>query len=347
MSKHIERSAEFPTIGISIPNNHPEHDYVLTTINQLTRSRRNKHQFPGSMCVSMGKDNLRVIKKIIHQYTFSVKADGVRYLLLISNNQAYIVGRNMTVYRITKHIPSRILESCGTALFDGELIVPYIDYVSYIFIVFDCIAIRGHYVGQKNLYERLQCVNQYIVDPIMNNGKKFNTIRTLHEHLMCNSWDNDHQDIVFTVQHFYASSELPKVLESYGKNPWYGTDGLIFVNRTRWYRLGTDRTAFKWKPPHQNSVDFILAINKENPHYLLCHADISDGMVNVGEIMLPKDHEYKDKCVVECRRKDNAWEIMRERPDKDRANAHWVVKKILSTIGDGVTRDMMLEIIRM
>lgn len=146
------------------------------------------------------------------------------------------------------------------------------------------------------------------------------------------------------------------------------SDGLIFTSRVEPYKFGTDDVILKWKPPNQNSIDFVIGLEFQNyvdPDTKEAYVDYDskpqfvlkiwqgDNMYAAHSTMHVTDDEweqFKDLAepledrVVECYMDDQKrWRYMRFRDDKENGN-HWsTCDKVMSSIKDGVTKRELLE----
>lgn len=152
------------------------------------------------------------------------------------------------------------------------------------------------------------------------------------------------------------------------------SDGLIFTSRFTPYQYGTDEAILKWKPPNQNSVDFLMGLEfptatdpetqetypdyESKPKFVLKvwhggdnYALLSaDGGTNT--YMHVSDDEWEqmkslqeplDDRVVECYMDDQKrWRYMRFRDDKENGNHKDIFHKVMGSIRDGVSQEELL-----
>jgi mRNA guanylyltransferase len=167
------------------------------------------------------------------------------------------------------------------------------------------------------------------------------------------------------------SYAITKMMRDVLPNLKHGNDGLIFTCRNTPYKFGTDEHILKWKPAHENSVDFRL--NLEFP--LLYpdsasdddEADEPEGQPDYDAMpkfllsvfyggtdykpfaemyMTPDEWEDMknmnvplDDTIVECAKdEEGRWRFMRFRNDKKDANHISTVKSVLESIGWRVLR---------
>jgi mRNA guanylyltransferase len=152
----------------------------------------------------------------------------------------------------------------------------------------------------------------------------------------------------------------------------HGNDGLIFTCKATRYEFGTDRHILKWKPPHENTIDFKLRLG-DFP--LLDPQDGEEGLIPdydaipsplTLQVMHSKDNyqpfatlsltpaewailkglnQRLDGRIIECYRNANGqWKFKAEadgtprwRDDKTDANHVSTVNSVLSSIENPVT----------
>ena len=157
----------------------------------------------------------------------------------------------------------------------------------------------------------------------------------------------------------------------------HGCDGLIFTCRETPYKHGTDENILKWKPVEENTVDFKLELifppatetaeddDEEeayeydfdaHPHFSL-NVGYPDGEYRPDFEMHAEPHEWEgmkryaaehdtglDGIIVECAKDTQGrWRLNRFRDDRKEPNYHTVVRKVLASIKDGVTKDELLR----
>jgi len=153
----------------------------------------------------------------------------------------------------------------------------------------------------------------------------------------------------------------------------HGNDGLVFTCKGTTYVTGTDEHILKWKPAHENSIDFKLRLG-EFPmiQYEDGPAEDFDAKPNFGLLVYYGGDDYKhfadllvtdadweamkslseqlDGRIIECYRDDDGqWRFKREhdgtprfRDDKTTANHVSTVHKVIQSINDAVTQEELV-----
>ena len=197
---------------------------------------------------------------ILDGYTVTEKADGERLLLYINGNgNMYTINNTYNVVDTGLIADSNLYNS----LIDGEYVIcnKRTDESSKnIYAAFDMYYIKGRNITSLPLIAEGENNSRYAY---LNYAKKY--------------IKNNNSTIEFIVKKFYYNDDIlkhcNKILTDYKSYP-YEIDGLIFTpmklplysyysnkpvqltDNVRWDRL------FKWKPPEQNTIDFLVKFGK-------------------------------------------------------------------------------------
>ena len=200
---------------------------------------------------------------ILEGYTVTEKADGERLLLYINNNgNIYTINNTYNLFNTGLIAQSNLYNS----LIDGEYVTcdkRNDNSKKNIYAAFDM-----YYIKDKNITSL-----PLIADKDSNS--RYNYLKFAKNYIDCSK-----SNIEFVVKKFYYNDSNKTILNycndiltSYKTYP-YEIDGLIFTpaklalysyysnkplqltDNVRWDRL------FKWKPPEQNSIDFLIKYGK-------------------------------------------------------------------------------------
>ncbi|KAL9106229.1 MAG: hypothetical protein Q9227_008697 [Pyrenula ochraceoflavens] len=218
--------------------------------------------FPGAQPVSFAAKHIKEL--MTRDYYVCEKTDGVRYLLYLTEGNentaaAYLVDRKNDYY----YVPELFLPLPDNPTFrnpdftrfhtrtilDGELVLERLGNgkEEIKFFVFDCLIVDGKSLLERSLDKRLGYFLELIIKPYK---------------VMCNKQPGRRRP--FTVEEkntefSYAIDKMFKEIIPKIKRV-HGNDGLIFTCRETGYKMGTDENILKWKPPHDNTVDFLMHI---------------------------------------------------------------------------------------
>lgn len=236
--------------------------------------RQSKKYFIGPYSVSLERKHITKNKEegipnINNNYTITDKADGERRLLYISNNgKIYFLDINLKITFsgcITKN--TKLFET----IIDGE-------YVSHnksgefinTYLMFDI------YYSSGEDYRKLHFYNNN------NNpkGSRHNTLIQTYNILIIGSDTIKPQmrniipdkplPMKFKLKNFKSNisqkniySQLEVLLDEINNGSFdYEVDGIIFTPNDEEVPTGTWNSCFKWKPPHHNSIDFLVRTKK-------------------------------------------------------------------------------------
>ncbi|XP_061610902.1 mRNA-capping enzyme isoform X1 [Phyllopteryx taeniolatus] len=297
----------------------------------------NKSGFPGAQPVSMDRQNLCFLEQ--HPYKVSWKADGTRYMMVISGkHEVFMIDRDNTVFHIANlEFPFRKDPRIhlSNTLLDGEMIIDKVNGQPVPrYLIYDIIKFNGQPVGQCDFNIRLLCIEKEIISPRM-------------EKMKTGQIDKTREPFSVRNKPFFDIQASRKLLEgSFTSQVSHEVDGLIFQPCGR-YKPGRCDDILKWKPPNLNSVDFRLKITKVGGEGLLPQ---TVGLLYVGNYDMPfakmkatKELKMYDNKIIECTFANNSWVFMRQRIDKSFPNSYDTAMAVCKSIQEPVTKKILLE----
>lgn len=244
-------------VGIKIP--HEDMQFNRETVADLLG--RSQLSFPGAQPVSFARSHFAELQR--RDYYLCEKTDGMRCLLYLSAfpdtgegpiEAQHLIDRKNDYYYIPRdalHLPHQNDMTgfhTGTIL-DGELVrQKHKDGREVLmFLIFDCLCLDGNNIMDRPLDIRLGKVSAFVYEPWKAFAKQYPE-------------DVEAQPFQFQLK----KMELPYGTEMMFKDILpklpHGNDGLIFTCKSTPYVAGTDPHILKWKPPHENTIDFKLQI---------------------------------------------------------------------------------------
>ena len=236
---------------------------------------------------------------IRNNYCVTDKADGERKLMYINNEgNIYLIDTNMRVQFTGSKVDRKYF---GNTLLDGEHI-QYNKDQKYrnTYAAFDIYFVKGESVRNRNFYEdkpngekpveekdllkyRFIILSKYVIPHI--------------QKIVQSTTKNGHNDIEINAKKFYFPEEGSNIFEKCSEllsilndNTYeYETDGLIFTPiHTGVGGMGPGQASkvekitwplsFKWKPPHYNTIDFLVAYKKDSTGKEMIHNKFESGL---------------------------------------------------------------------
>ncbi|KAF1970730.1 mRNA capping enzyme, alpha subunit [Bimuria novae-zelandiae CBS 107.79] len=260
MAPHV--SSAPPSIpGYQLP--HDEAEALKHEVASLLH--RDNPRFPGAQPVSFARQHLSELQR--REYLVCEKTDGLRCLLFLNFIESpdgafepvtFLIDRKNNYYdvrpplRVPYHgalfTPEAFLY--GTIL-DGELVNDlYPDGTrKLIFYVFDCLCVDSENMTDKPLDKRLGALKEKVMKPWHSFLTKNKQIMPL-EPFQVKEKEQQHS---YHISYLFEQV-MPKLK--------HGNDGLIFTCKGTKYEFGTDQHILKWKPPHENTIDFKLRLGE-------------------------------------------------------------------------------------
>lgn len=343
---------------------------------------RQQLSFPGAQPVSFARNHFLELQRT--DYYLCEKTDGIRCLLYLTAflgtaegdiEAQFLIDRKNDYYYVETgylHIPlpkppkGYDLHSWHVnTLLDGELVQQRFPngHKQLTYIIFDILVLRGQCITDRDFGNRVG----KILDGVLSAYKLF--AKDFPEDIKAQPFQLTAKKPSFS----YAAPEMFK--EILPRLP-HGNDGLIFTCKDTPYVTGTDQHILKWKPPHENTIDFKLQIGAfpmeedDEGQYedfdqipeielLVFHGGNNNYQTfaplhvteKEWEAMKAKGEQF-DHRIIECWREKETghWRpkidedgTPRFRDDKEHANHISVVESVLQSIEDAVTEQDLID----
>lgn len=256
-------------VGIKVERD--EARFHQETVADLLR-RPNTH-FPGAQPVSFARKHLLELERA--DYFVAEKTDGIRCLLYLTQvpdpnkpgeymEAQFLIDRKNDYYYIRSgylHIPPMNLDPktqktqpyllynwhIGTIL-DGELVRDRFEdgREQRTFLIFDMLAMDNQCITSRPYDGRMGKIG-VVLDPM----KQFMKDYPGDEVEMPFQLERKQPQLGYGAEMMFKDV-IPKLT--------HGNDGLIYTCKTTPYVAGTDPHIVKWKPPHENTIDFRLQL---------------------------------------------------------------------------------------
>ncbi|KIW14546.1 hypothetical protein PV08_07330 [Exophiala spinifera] len=264
MDYHVDPDSLIARVGGQWAGPDLQREFQAEVADLLGRRNRN---FPGAQPVSFAAKHIAELKR--EDYYVCEKTDGMRYLMYLSRDGDrdihYLIDRKNDYYYVPGlHFPHHedptFKRFHTETILDGELVEDtYPDRPPEVkFLVFDCLVLDGNSMMHRPLDKRLAYCKSFVIKPYQAMVKQDPSI---------------HQPFVIedkSTEFSYALEKMFKDIIPRVKK-LHGNDGLIFTCKNTPYKFGTDEHILKWKPPEENTVDFLMHIE-----WATCEPDPED-----------------------------------------------------------------------
>ncbi|KAG6744211.1 hypothetical protein POTOM_052922 [Populus tomentosa] len=349
-------------LGDEIPNDQLDalRQFCYQMLN-LNVPRRGKLIFPGSHPVSLSRDNLPLSRKRYYYATW--KADGTRYMMLITVDGCFLIDRDFKFRRVPMRFPCRYTnegppdKTHHFTLLDGEMIIdtlPDSQKQERRYLIYDMMAINQVSVRELPFHDRWKMLEEEVIEPRNYERRKNPYYRY------------DLEPFRVRRKDFWLLSTVTKLLKEFIPKLSHDADGLIFQPWDDAYVPRTHEGLLKWKYPEMNSVDFrfevddgdrqLLYLNERGTKKLMEGPRVAFKAVAnhlLGECDDDIDPSSYSGKIIECSwdSEEHVWVCMRVRTDKSTPNEFNTYMKVMRSIKDNITEDVLLneiyEIIRL
>ncbi|XP_027348894.1 mRNA-capping enzyme-like isoform X1 [Abrus precatorius] len=340
-------------LGDEIPNDQQDafRQFCFQTL-KLGLGTRGHMQFPGSHPVSLNRDNLQLLRQRYYYATW--KADGTRYMMLITMDGCYLIDRCYNFRRVQMRFPCRVTND-GLAekthqftLLDGEMIIdtlPDSKRQERRYLIYDLMAVNGVSVIERPFYERWKMLEKGVIEP--RNQERFQCRNPYYRY--------DMEPFRVRRKDFWLLSAVTKLLNEFIPKLSHDADGLIFQGWDDPYIPRTHEGLLKWKYADLNSVDFLFEVIDNDCQLLFLYERGKKKLMEGYRVAFEEDSDpllFSGK-IIECSWDSDRqeWIFKRVRTDKSTPNDFNTYKKVMRSIRDNITEDILLneinEIIRL
>jgi hypothetical protein len=336
-------------------------DHCNAMVAEATGHGDTIRRFPGTMALSLSRRHMQMIA--MNDYVALEKSDGVRYMLMALPEYVVLIDRRMIIYIVD---PNPIIPSFGNpeclqenTLLDGELTFN-MALERWEYLIYDAIAIDGDLnVAKLDFRQRLRAVESYVTAPRVWSPAVSGLLR-------------------LRVKDYYEKARMRELFDHIKKDPKGEyiyinhdrrdgvmcnlNDGVIFTPVKLPYVVKNCPALLKWKPPHLNSIDFALQLERavdartDTPTvktFIAYRAD--NGNCRLREVFFPSKlkriwaasfDEYHNSIVeLSYDRGSGEWRFIRRREDKDTPNFSSTVIDTMESIAESMDREELTTFI--
>ncbi|KAL6146139.1 hypothetical protein ACLB2K_056822 [Fragaria x ananassa] len=309
--------------------------------------KRGNAQFPGSHPVSLSRDNLQLLRQRYYYATW--KADGTRYMMLITMDGCFLIDRSFNFRRVQMRFPCKHTNDISAekvhhfTLLDGEMVidtVPDSQKQERRYLIYDMMAINHLSLIERPFYERWKMLEKEVIEP--RNHERHNIYQSRNPY-----YRYDLEPFRVRRKDFWLLSTVTKLLKEFIPKLSHEADGLIFQGWDDPYVPRTHEGLLKWKYPEMNSVDFLFEAGEDGRQLLFLYEHGKKKLMEGNRVTFKdgsEDSFYSGK-IVECSwdSEANVWVCMRIRTDKSTPNEFNTYRKVMKSIKDNITEDVLLD----
>ncbi|CDP03930.1 unnamed protein product [Coffea canephora] len=307
---------------------------------------KNKNlQFPGLHPVSLNRENIQLLKQRMYYATW--KADGTRYMMLITNEGSYLIDRKFRFRRVQLRFPCRHTDGCGgnahhLTLLDGEMIIDTIpgsgEQVRG-YLIFDIMAINSISLVGRPFCERWEMIEKEVIEPRNYESNQIQGSQNPHYRYDLETFGMRRKD-------FWFLSTVNSVLKDFIPKLPHAADGLIFQAWFDPYVPRTHEGLLKWKYAEMNSVDFLFEMVGHHQQLYL-HERGKKKLMGATKAVFDDGSSpslYSGK-IIECswNSEHRAWSYMRIRSDKSTPNDYRTYLQVMRSIEDNITEESLIN----
>lgn len=295
-----------------------------------------------------------------NDYVILEKSDGTRYMLFAATENVYLIDRLMRVFAVE---PNPLILGEGfrspqsDTILDGELTFNVV-LERWEYLIYDCVSIDGDLtIAQRGFRERMRAAEMFVAGP--------------------RSWAPFCSGLLrLRIKDYYEKLNIRKLFcrikkDEKGHYMYINNDrrdgvmcnendGTIFAPVGIGYQVRKCEALLKWKPPHLNSIDFTLQLertfdrrrnNEPSVRPFVAYKG-EKGLVRLREVYFPSrlkrkwaaDFDKFHNCVVELAYDKGAgeWRYIRTREDKDSPNFSSTVIDTMETIAESMEREELV-----
>ncbi|KAI3840521.1 hypothetical protein MKX03_014220 [Papaver bracteatum] len=303
------------------------------------------NQFPGSHPVSLNRENLQLLRQRYYYATW--KADGTRYMMLITSDGCFLIDRNFNFRRVQMRFsvkPTNGRDTHNLTLLDGEMVIdtlPDTLKTERRYLIYDLMAIDSVSIMERPFCERWKMLEKEVIEPRKLERRYIDQSRNPY-------YRYDLEPFRVRRKDFWLLPTVTKLLKGFiPKQLSHEADGIIFQGWDDPYVPRTHEGLLKWKYPEMNSVDFLFEVVDENRQLLYLYERGKKKLMDGNHVDIKNGEDPSDLSgkIIECSwdSEEQVWNFMRVRVDKSTPNDINTYRKVMRRIKDNITEEILLE----
>lgn len=237
-------------------------------------------------------------------------------------------------------------------LLDGEMIIDKLpdSGLKRRYLIYDLVALNSRSVVKLPFSERWKLLEEEVIRPRTNERRLFECEGK------CNPlYRYDMEPFAVRQKGFWLLSTVTKLLKGFIPNLSHEADGLIFQGWDDPYVPRTHEGLLKWKYPEMNSVDFLFEVGGDDRQLLFLYERGKKKLMDGAQVIFKGEEDISTLSgkIIECSWDADAgsWVCMRIRTDKSTPNDINTYRKVMRSISDNITEEVLLneiaEIVRL
>nr|GMD43389.1 mRNA-capping enzyme-like isoform X1 [Ipomoea batatas] len=207
------------------------------------------------------------------------------------------------------------------------------------YLIYDMMALNHMPIVDRPFYERWKMIEKEIIEP--RNSERQRIIQSRNPY-----YRYELEPFRVRRKDFWLLSAVTKLLKEFIPKLSHDADGLVFQGWDDPYVPRTHEGLLKWKYAEMNSVDFLFEI-RDDRELLFLNDGKNLKLMDGNTVVFPdcSDPSVYSGKIIECSwNSDNQeWVCMRVRIDKGTPNDYHTYRKVLKSITDNITEDVLLN----
>ncbi|CAF2011718.1 BnaC07g49450D [Brassica napus] len=343
----IKRMSNDDVLGDEIPYGQEKcyQEFCYEMMNIKIEGRSSSLQFPGSHPVSLDREGFQLLRRRYYYATW--KADGTRYMMLLTREGCYLIDRKFRFRRVQMRFPCKPHETKVNdyTLLDGEMVVDnFLDgqgkpRQARRYLVYDMVAVNGVPVSDRPFSERWSVIDREVIRP-RNDEKK-----------VTKGYRYEMEPFGVRIKAFcLLSSVEKKVFNELIPSLSHDSDGIILQGWDEPYVYQRNQALLKWK--FLDTIDFLFEVGRDGRYLLFLYENGRNKLMEGHTVEFRGDGweepgRYSGK-LLECfwDKEDKVWVPMRVRVDKSQPNGMGTFRGVMKSINDGITKEVLLKEIK-
>ncbi|EEF41727.1 mRNA capping enzyme, putative [Ricinus communis] len=302
---------------------------------KLGMPARGNLQFPGSHPVSLNGGQLTTLKTAV----LLCHMEGRWNTISDANHLGWIVDMRFPCKQTDKGMTDQIH---NYTLLDGEMVIDTDSNTQKQerrYLIYDVMAINETSLVEMPFHVRWRMLNKEVIEP--RNQEREVLSKSTNPY-----YRYDLEPFSVRRKDFWLLSTVDKLLKKFIPKLPHEADGLIFQGWDDPYVPRTHEGLLKWKYVHMNSVDFLFELGGHG-HQLFLYERGRKKLLHGNRVVFndASDPSSYSGKIIECSwdSERQLWIYMRIRTDKSTPNEFNTYRKVMRSIRDNITEEVLFK----